>query len=354
MIVDVQKYLIYGAKDQVDRFFSLAQRAGFIEFIGIWHKKALELPQHIKHILSAIKILRLWVGEPPAEPPILSNPVILAEKVVEINTALERHLEEKRTTTAEIARIEPFGDFLKSDFDALEKEGKRILQFFCMKSSLARDVNLPQEVLWVGTESDLDYYVAVNKERKQYSKMIEIQIATPLGELKSHLQEIEIQIAKLETELKSLAVNLSFLQEAMIDCLNEHHLESAKHDAYYPLGDAVFAIEAWIPSTHENALMGLLSGLNVYSERIATEPNDRMPTCMENTGLAKIGEDIVHIYDTPSVEDKDPSSWILIFFAAFFAMIVSDAGYGLIYLSLALFLKWKFPNLKGKNSVWLN
>ena len=82
MIVEMQKFLIYGAKDQMDRFFSLAQRAGFLEFIGIWHKKALEVPQHIKFILSAIKILRTWMGaEPGPEQPIVSNPVILAERL---------------------------------------------------------------------------------------------------------------------------------------------------------------------------------------------------------------------------------------------------------------------------------
>jgi V/A-type H+-transporting ATPase subunit I len=68
---------------------------------------------------------------------------------------------------------------------------------------------------------------------------------------------------------------------------------------------------------------------------------------MENSGAAKIGEDLVGIYDTPSTEDKDPSTWVLVFFSIFFAMIVADAGYGLIFLLLGLFLKWKFPRLSG-------
>jgi V/A-type H+-transporting ATPase subunit I len=38
--------------------------------------------------------------------------------------------------------------------------------------------------------------------------------------------------------------------------------------------------------------------------------------------------------------------WILIFFALFFAMIVSDMGYGLLYLLIGFYLKRKFPKIK--------
>lgn len=349
MIDEMQKFLIYGAKDQMDRFFSLAQRAGFLEFIGIWHKKALEVPQHIKFLLSAIKIMRTWVGgEPSKEISLVTNPVILAERIVQLNSSLERHRERQRMLNAEMIRIAPFGDFTKTDLIELEKDGHRILQFFCMKSNLARDISLPAELLWVGSEGDLDYYVAINQERKQYPQMIEIQVNTPISELREQYQEVQDRISNVEGDLKSLAVYLPFLKEGLIDALNEHHLQAAKHDASYPMGDAIFAIEAWVPASRVKGLIGLFRGLSVYYEQIAIEPNDRIPTYMENSGPAKIGEDLVRIYDTPSIHDQDPSSWVLIFFSIFFAMIVSDAGYGLIFLLLGLYLKWKFPRIKGQ------
>ena len=61
-----------------------------------------------------------------------------------------------------------------------------------------------------------------------------------------------------------------------------------------------------------------------------------------------MGEDLVYVYDTPSVTDKDPSNWVLGFFALFFGMIISDAGYGFIFLAVALFCWKKFGiELKG-------
>ena len=46
--------------------------------------------------------------------------------------------------------------------------------------------------------------------------------------------------------------------------------------------------------------------------------------------------------------------WVLGAFALFFSIIIGDAGYGLIYLALALFLRYKYPNLKGTAKRVLN
>jgi V/A-type H+/Na+-transporting ATPase subunit I len=77
---------------------------------------------------------------------------------------------------------------------------------------------------------------------------------------------------------------------------------------------------------------------------------------MENKGIASLGEDLVILYDIPAATDKDPSGWVFWAFILFFSMIVADAGYGLVYLILILFLKKKFPPVKssGKRFVKLS
>ena len=74
----------------------------------------------------------------------------------------------------------------------------------------------------------------------------------------------------------------------------------------------------------------------VHCEPIAIEETDKIPTYMENKGRQRIGEDLVRIYDIPATTDKDPSGWVFWFFALFFAMIVADGGYGLLYLGIAV------------------
>ena len=347
MIVKVYKYLIFGAKGETDRFFELAQRAGFLEFIGSAHKKALELPEDIKIILEAIKIAKHHEIHPLASAPIPSDPEELAKKIVGLNAMHQQLLEEQRLLHIEIARIAPFGNFSNEDLRVIEKDGKRVIQFFCMKSNLAREITLPHEVIYVGTEYDLDYFVAINKERKQYPKMIEILIDRPVGELTERMIVVGERIAALESDIRHYSNTLPYLQSGLIDLLNGFHLRLAKHDASKPLNDKTFAIEAWVPKTKIKGFLGLLTNLDVWAEKIAVEETDKTPTCMENKGISKIGEDIVNIYDTPSANDKDPSLWVLTSFSLFFAMIISDAGYGLLYLLLGLFLLKKFKATAG-------
>lgn len=346
MIVSLRKILLVGAKKEMDRFFSLAQKAGFIEFIGLSHKKALEMPQDAKAIISAIKIARVHIASSNNPYQTDLDPLHLSQQILSWNQEHQKLLEEKRMLNAEIARINAFGDFSRRDVDKLEQDGKRVFQFFCMKSDLARKTSLPSEVIFVGTEYDLDYFVAINKERTKYPKMIEIIIDRPVGELRERLKICKLQLSKVGKDIQESARALNYLQNGLLDYLNKHQLNLTKHDASKPLTD-LFAIEAWVPKTKIKALNGLLSSLDVHMEEIAIEKKDRIPTYQENKGAAKVGEDLVQVYDTPDWTDKDPSLWVLVFFSLFFAIIIADAGYGLIYLGIGLFLKWKFKKAHG-------
>ncbi len=341
MIVNLQKFLIYGSKKDMDRFFSLAQRSGFLEFIGLSHKKALEMPENGKKILSAIKIAKHHFVHPKEAPHL--EPLKIAERILALNAERQQLIEEQRILSAEIARISIFGDFSMDDVNRIEREGNRVLQFFCMKSDLAREISLPPEVVFVGTEYDLDYFVSLARERTQYPRMIEILIEQPVGVLREKLLSASEELARTDADLRIYCNALPALQNGFDDCLNEYTLRLAKHDASTPLGDALFAIEAWVPQNRVKGLYGLLGNLEIECAQVAVEPHDRIPTCIENKGFSKIGEDLMHIYDTPAPTDKDPSAWVLVFFSLFFAMIISDAGYGLIFLLLALLFKWKLP-----------
>jgi V/A-type H+-transporting ATPase subunit I len=344
VIVDLHKYLIVGSRSEMDRFFEVAQSVGFMEFIGISHKKTLEMPEKAKAILSAIKIARAHTAEDDPNYRPKEDPVQLAENILETHAQHEKLLEEKRILRNEIARIAPFGDFSRKDLDLLQEEAKRVFQFFVMKNDHAKLMQTPEEVIYLGTSYDLSYFVAINREKVQYPKMIEVIIDHPVGKLKEKFARVNQRISELERQIHNSAKDLPFLQQGLAQYLNEYDLAAAKRDASSPLGESIFAIEAWVPKNKIKALHTMMSNVDVLIEEISIEPNDRIPTCMENKGAARLGEDLVKVYDTPDPKDKDPSLWVLIFFSLFFAIIIGDAGYGMIYLSAALFFKYKLKN----------
>ena len=354
MIVDVKKYLIIGAQEELDQFFEKAQQQGIIEFIPPAGKRAHEVPIEIHHLLDAIRVLRklpvkksyLGGGDLPYADEI-------AHRILSLRADVIRLMEEKRMLEVESVRVAPFGEFDMADIDFLEKETSRKIQFFCMKTAKTHQANFGNEVLYVGTDYDLDYFVTINREERSYPDMIEMRIDRPVNELQAQLGFVKDSLYQLEAELKGYAGHLDFLQEALIERLNDFHLLMAKKQVSHPLGTSLFAVEAWVPKNKTVILYSLLDAMAVHCEPILIEEQDQIPTYMENKGMAKIGEDLVKIYDIPASTDKDPSSWVLWSFVLFFAIIVADGGYGLIFLTLSLFLKFKFPALRGQQRRFL-
>jgi len=355
MIIGMHKYLFFGTSQELDHFFFRAQQQGFVEFISPYEKRLIETPEEIEQILFAMKVLK---KQPVLKQYTGEHSLHFAQKVsfeiLELYGEVEKYAEEKRLLEAEVARVAPFGNFSMEDIHYIETEGKRKIQFFCRKSLLGHDVDLPEEVFYVATSYDLDYYISISPEARHYPKMIEMRIDRPHGDLKRQLLEIGDLLHEKEQKLKQYAIYLEALHEALVELLNHDALDRAKKEVSYPMG-SFFAVEAWVPQNKKVALFSLLDGMAVHCEQIAIEQEDKVPTCMENKGIARIGEDLVRIYDIPAVTDKDPSLWVLGAFSLFFSMIVADAGYGLLYLGLAFYLRYKFPLAKasGKRIVQL-
>lgn len=344
MIVQVKKILVVGSKEHLDAFFEKAQEAAILEFIGPERKKIESL--ELQKLWQAVRILR---KRPIHLPPQTFSSVPLSEMVQAIlqsHTSFQAMEEKEEELIAEINRVKIFGNFSLEDTQFIEKEGKRCLQYFTMKREETKDYRLPPEVIYVGTDYDLDYLVAIHKEKKSYPQMIEMNIPKPLGVLQEELYETQAKKAKLDKELKESTAYLSLLENRFIQALNEFHLVEAKKNITTPL-PSLFTAEAWIPENKIETFHQLIEPFFLFYEEIAIEEEDKVPTYMENEKLSRIGEDLVHIYDTPSQEDTDPSPWVFWFFALFFAMIVADAGYGLLYFIVALILKKKWAHQKA-------
>ena len=116
-----------------------------------------------------------------------------------------------------------------------------------MKTAKSHLTNFTDEVIYVGTDYDLDYFIAINQSPRAYPDMIEMRIDRPLGELQTHLTFVKESLHQIEAELKGFAGHIDFLHERLIEHLNEYHLHIAKKDVTYPFDNSLFAVEAWVP-----------------------------------------------------------------------------------------------------------
>ena len=134
---------------------------------------------------------------------------------------------------------------------------------------------------------------------------------------KKKLKITQESIINYRNRLKENTSYIKFLKACLLVGMNSSRLNStAKLSSSYMEG-AIFAVEGWVPKTQLYRLFPLLKGLGVHAEETILIKGERIPTCMENKGYGKNGEDLVHIYDAPAFQDKDPSSWVFWAFAFF-------------------------------------
>lgn len=340
MRIDVKKYVFVGLEDEREAFFRKAQDAGIVQFIEMGKAKTKAIPTDVSNVSMAIKILRRLPTVEQEDSDDFSQADGLTSKILQLKDNLEKLAEEQRVIKLEIARIGIFGNFSLEDLAYIKQEGHKVIQFFFAKQGVFTQESLPAEVVHVGSNHGLDYFIAINSQPMQYEKMIEMRIEQPLGALRTRAAQVEEELHHTEKNLKTYAKYNKFLHHALINKLNTYHLAAALNGVQ-SIEQNLFAIEGWVPVNKQEDLQAFVDKMNVYVEEIAIEPKDAIPTYLENKGAHKIGEDIIGVYDVPSHTDKDPSLWVLISFSFFFAFIVGDAGYGLVFLAMAFYIRYK-------------
>lgn len=347
MIVKVKKILIYGIRKEILKIFKRIQKEEIIEFIT--PDKMKKLPSFLIKYLKAIKILKKEIPikkiKVQYREDICDNILEVAEDIKFLENRKKELLEEKK-------KAFPFGKFSKNDLEYIKNEGKKIFQFFCKKTSKKEKV--PQDLIYINTEYDLDYFISIGTEKKEYKGFIELEFEHTWDVFEKEVQNIDERIKNRQKELRSFASYLEDLQEDFINKLNIYNLEKAKNSSKIDLEDMFFSIEGWVEVSKLGTLSHLLEDSNVHYEEISLDKEEIPPTVMRNNDFVKMGEDLVNIYDVPSQKDKDPSFWVLAFFTLFFAMIISDAGYGIIYLLIGLFLKYKIKKKTASFKRFIN
>jgi V/A-type H+-transporting ATPase subunit I len=340
MRINVTKFLFMGAHKTKGEFFEAAQKAGIIEFIHPEGKAKGLYSHEVDTIITAIKILRGYVQEEQTQKMDLALADAYATCIVELKNSKEQLEEEKRELDQEIARVAPFGDFSLEDIKDIEENIHRKIRFFCTKTSKHLDEIDPRLIL-IRRFEGIDHFITIQDEPVVHADLFEMHFDRSLGELQKHLSEVTTKIEQIDLELKGYTRLSSFLHRALLHKINEENLLRAEGCTLIELDNQLFFAEGWVPENDSDKVKDLSSAYSVYFEEVALDPHDVPPTCLQNSGISKVGEDLVRIFDVPSTQDKDPSLWVLFGFALFFSMIVYDAGYGIIFLAVALYLHFR-------------
>lgn len=241
-----------------------------------------------------------------------------------------------------IKDLEPWGEFTLPDLADLNHEK---LWFYLVPNYKMQDVE-DSHLPWMQVHRDNrhTYIVVIAPEEPDPGIMPVPRTHTgyvPLSKLKEQLEETEIQLEAADGEREALTRWIFLLQQSVASTENQALLEEVSGQTR-DYGD-VFAVQGWVAVRDLPALEAFAQeqGLVLLEEEPADD--ELPPTLLDNPEVYGGGQEVVSFFQTPSYRSWDPSRVVFFSFVSFFAIIMSDAGYSLLFGAI---IAWKWNSME--------
>ncbi len=239
-----------------------------------------------------------------------------------------------------------WGHVDKQDIDYLAKKGIYIKLYDCDKSVLK---NIPED-MFVKQIKEFKHavllaYISDKKNDRLLDLKHEVIPDKPYEEVEREVDIYKQHIEAVNSELAQLAV--------FYDLLSDYHQNLQKQlefqEVKYGMGnkESISYLQGFCPADKTSDLKQQAeeSGWGYLIDD--PKETDNPPTLLKNQKWVRIIQPVFDFLGTvPGYREYDISKYFLVFFALYFAMIIGDAGYGMLFLLGSMFAhkKTKKPN----------
>jgi len=175
-------------------------------------------------------------------------------------------------------------------------------------------------------------------------------VADLMSEHTRKLDDATQQLQTLQDDAAQLSENLLKLQ-----ILHDHYDNLLNRDRTRdtaPATEHTVILEAWVKKHDYARLERIVSNFEAASlAKIKPAEDEETPVEIENKTYVRPFESITRLYGMPSYINVDPTIFLAPFFALFFALCLTDAGYGLIMIAIIACLIRKMQG--DKKLMWM-
>jgi len=260
-------------------------------------------------------------------------------QVLEIRARLRETLDRCDFLEHRIEAVRPWGDLV---FPPKEELAGYHLWFYRLpvrhREALER-VELPWEI--VHTDTKFAYVVVLSPAEPPRDLLPVPRThvgASPITELEAELEDTRVALEEIEAERQALTRYLDLMRLSMSAAETKAELDFARQQVLSD--DALFAVQGWVPADQAAAVAQAAEGLDCAVLVEDPAPDDRPPTLLVQPETRAADVDLGLFYQIPGYDDWDPSVVVTASFVIFFAMILADAGYGLV-IALIVLLLWR-------------
>ncbi len=356
MIVPMAKTFIVARRADREALLQALRRLGVLHVKPVDPSRAApdaETTETLDRMRRAIQILD--TTEPQGAAPDVS-PDEAAEEVLHIQRAGAERMNRLATLHQQIERFAHWGDVTEDQRRALRAAGIEP-QFFAVPADAAGDIQAEcVEVLgpWQGKR----VLVAVVQRQGAPEVPEEADPVPPpprdRPSLRAEAREIDAAIEKDVDRLRRLANLTDAMREARGRLAAKAEWTATARSALED--ERLYALQGWVPAEEIESLAGRLAGAGVEAAVEAVEPDEseEPPTLIRYPRWARPIKGLFDILNTlPGYREMDLAPFFMVALPLFAAMLIGDAGYGLVISLLAIVFYGKLVRQAGRPKTQL-
>ncbi|UCG58431.1 MAG: V-type ATP synthase subunit I [Phycisphaerales bacterium] len=217
----------------------------------------------------------------------------------------------------------------------------------------------------IGTSNNKDacLIVALNESAEETQKLLRsvefemVSFESMTGTVAELIAENELQLERTEKQLQGLLDEASALSKNLlsIEILHDHYsnlLEREQTRDTAPATEHTVLLEGWVKKGDYARLEKAVSQFGAVSlTKVEPAEDEEIPVEIENKNAIKPFEVITRLYGMPKHFEVDPTAFLAPFFAIFFGLCLTDAGYGLVIIAMMVFMIKKMQG--DKKLMWM-
>lgn len=346
MISPMTKYSFILLSGQTEEFLSKIQDLGVIDItrsVKPVDEKSEALLSEADTMKKALNVLNSCDAEPEKDFRFDGDPV---EAALKAQADVEELKNELSSAKKELSARKPWGQFSTEAIGRLEAQGLKIRFYSCQKKKFDPAWAEIQPLQVVSETDTTVFFVTVAPVSEEYSFPIE-PIAAPEGSV----NEMELTIKDLETKLSERKKLLGNLKGCIGELRQRYNEKLGALDLYLAESATEMAADSHLavvtgfaPTEDDKRLCDAFDALGIYYIHEPATKEDNPPIKLHNNWFSKNFEVLTGMYGMPVYDEFDPTPVLGPFFMLFFAMCMGDAGYGIVLMLIALFMKLKMQD----------
>lgn len=343
MISPMTKYSFILLSGQTEEFLSKIQDLGVIDItrsVKPVDEKSEALLSEADTVKKALAVLNSCDSEPEKGFRFDGDPV---EAALKAQADVEELKNELSSAKKEFSARKPWGQFSTEAIGRLEAQGLKIRFYSCQKKKFDPAWAEIQPLQVVSETDTTVFFVTVAPVSEEYSFPIE-----PMAAPEGSVNEMELTIKDLETKLSERKRLLGNLKGCIGELRQRYNEKLGALDLYLAESATEMAADSHLavvtgfaPTEDDKRLCDAFDALGIYYIHEPATKEDNPPIKLHNNWFAKNFEVLTGMYGMPVYDEFDPTPVLGPFFMLFFAMCMGDAGYGIVLMLIALFMKLK-------------